>query len=39
MNALAEPPTPKAEPSEKELITGLQHTVSASRLTLFCSAD
>jgi CRISPR/Cas system-associated exonuclease Cas4 (RecB family) len=35
MNALAEPPNPKEKPSESELITGLQHTVSASRLTLF----
>ena len=34
MNALADAPKPK-EPSEKDLITGLQKTVSASRLSLF----
>ena len=35
MNTLAEAPTAKEEPSEKDIITGLQNTVSASRLTLF----
>ena len=34
MNALAEAP-PTKEPSEKDIITGLQKTVSASRLSLF----
>ena len=34
MNALAEAPKVK-EPSEKDIITGLQNTVSASRLSLF----
>ena len=34
MNTLADPPKTK-EPSEKDIITGLQNTVSASRLSLF----
>jgi CRISPR/Cas system-associated exonuclease Cas4 (RecB family) len=36
MNTTA-PPPPKVERSEKEIITGLQRTVSASRLGLFLS--
>jgi len=36
MNTLVEaPPQTKVEPSEKDIITGLQKTVSASRLSLF----
>ena len=35
MNTLAEAPPQKAERSEKDVITGLQDTVSASRLSLF----
>jgi putative RecB family exonuclease len=35
MNTLAEPPIKTAGRSEKDIITGLQNIVSASRLTLF----
>ena len=35
MNTLAEAPPQKAERSEKDIISGLQDTVSASRLSLF----
>lgn len=35
MTTLAVPPPAKVERSEKEILTGLQQTVSASRLTLF----
>jgi putative RecB family exonuclease len=35
MSTLAEPPPSKAERSENEILTGLQQTVSASRLSLF----
>ncbi|QIF02839.1 PD-(D/E)XK nuclease family protein [Roseimicrobium sp. ORNL1] len=35
MTTLAESPLPQAEPSEQDIITGLQQTVSASRLALF----
>jgi putative RecB family exonuclease len=35
MTIAAEAPPPKAERSEKDILTGLQQTVSASRLSLF----
>lgn len=35
MNATAAPPPPKAARSENEILTGLQNTLSASRLSLF----
>src|SRR4051794_9564456 len=37
MNTTATPPPPQVQRSEKEIITSLQSTVSASRLSLFLS--
>jgi len=39
MNTTAPPPSPRPQRSEKEIISGLQNTVSASRLSLFLSCS